>query len=109
MIGAIIRDDMVENLIVLNEAQVEELSAALSCEIVDARPYGLTVGDLRTAAGWTRNADGEQIVLELLEQESYDGYTLAMQRALQAEAEVEKATDAGAMELLDIITGEEEL
>ena len=60
MIGAIVRDNMVENLIVLCEAQVEELSKALSCEIVDARPYGLAVGDLRTAAGWTRNAGGEQ-------------------------------------------------
>ena len=68
MIAAIVKNDIVENLIVIQEAQVAEMEAALSCEIVDARPYGLCVGDLRTVAGWTRNAGGEQMVLPLLEQ-----------------------------------------
>ena len=106
MIGAIVRDNMVENLIVLCEAQVEELSKALSCEIVDARPYGLAVGDLRTAAGWTRNAGGEQMVLTLLEQEQYDSYTVAMQRVADAEAEVEAAGDMATAEALAILSGE---
>jgi len=69
MIGAIVREDMVETLIVLDEAQIPELSEALNCEIVDARPYGLAIGDLRTDMGWTRNAGGEQMILELLEPE----------------------------------------
>lgn len=106
MIGAIVQDDIVRNLIVLDEAQKAELEAALGCEIVDARPYGLITGDLRTAAGWTRNADGEQIVLPLLEQEQYDSYTLAAQRASDAEAALETAGEAATAEALEILRGE---
>lgn len=106
MIGAIVRDDIVENLIVLDEAQKAELEAALSCEIVDARPYGLIAGDLRTAAGWTRNAGGEQIVLELQTQEAYDSYTLAAQRAADAEAALETAGEAATAEALNILRGD---
>ena len=107
MIGAIVRNEMVVNLIVLDEAQKAELEAALSCEIVDARPYGLIAGDLRTAKGWTRNAGGE-----LLEQEAYDGYSLAVegQKAAEARAEaaeeaVSSAAESGAQEAIDILSG----
>lgn len=106
MIGAIVRGDLVENLIVIQEAQVAEMEAALSCEIVDARPYGLCVGDLRTAAGWTRNAGGEQMVLPLLEQESYDSYSVMAQRAVNAEAAVDAAGEAAADEAIAILSGE---
>lgn len=85
MIGAVIIEDIVDNLIVLDESQIEELSAALNAEIIDARPYGLAIGDLRTDAGWTRNAGGEQIILPLLEPEQYDSYTIACERADRAE------------------------
>lgn len=106
MIGAIVKDNIVENLIVLDEAQKAELEMALSCEIVDARPYGLIAGDLRTAAGWTRNAGGEQIVLELQTQEAYDSYTLAAQRAADAEAALETAGEAATAEALNILRGD---
>lgn len=106
MIGAIVIDDLVENLITLDESQIDELSAALNCEIVDARPYGLAIGDLRTAAGWTRNAGGEQMILPLLDPEAYDSYTVATERANEAEAQLEGAADAGAAEAMAIITGE---
>lgn len=106
MIGAIVQDSIVQNLIVLDEAQKAELEAALGCEIVDARPYGLIAGDLRTAAGWTRNAGGEQMVLALQEQEAYDSYTLAAQRAAEAEAALETADEAATAEALAILTGE---
>lgn len=106
MIGAIVRGDLVENLIVIQEAQVSEMEAALSCEIVDARPYGLCVGDLRTTAGWTRNAGGEQMVLPLLEQESYDSYSVMAQRAVNAEAAVDAAGEAAADEAIAILSGE---
>lgn len=106
MIGAIVQDNIVQNLIVLDEAQKAELEAALGCEIVDARPYGLIAGDLRTAAGWTRNAGGEQMVLALQEQEAYDSYTLAAQRAAEAEAALETADEAATAEALAILTGE---
>lgn len=106
MIGAIVQDNIVQNLIVLDEAQKAELEAALGCEIVDARPYGLITGDLRTAAGWTRNADGEQMVLELQTQEAYDSYTLAAQRAAEAEAALETAGEAATAEALNILRGD---
>lgn len=108
MIGAIVINDIVENVIVLDEAQIEEMEAALSCRIVDARPYGLAIGDLYTNAGWTRNAGGEQMVLPLLEQESYDSYSIAMQKVAEAEAALESAADAAAQEVLDILNGEVE-
>lgn len=106
MIGAIVRDDLVENIITLNESQIDELSQALNCEIVDARPYGLAIGDLRTQAGWTRNAGGEQMILPLLEPEAYDSYTIATERANEAEANLETAADEGAAEMMAIISGE---
>lgn len=106
MIGAIVKGNIVENLIVLDEAQKAELEAALGCEIVDARPYGLIAGDLRTAAGWTRNAGGEQMVLELQTQEAYDSYTLAAQRAAEAEAALETAGEAATAEALNILRGD---
>lgn len=108
MIGAIVIDDIVENVIVLDEAQIPEMEAALNCRIVDARPYGLTIGDLYTDAGWTRNAGGEQMILPLLEPEAYDSYTIAMQKVSEAEAQVEAASEASAAEALAILSGEVE-
>lgn len=108
MIGAIVKNDIVENVIVLDEAQIEEMETALNCRIVDARPYGLTIGDLYTNIGWTRNAGGEQMVLPLLEQESYDSYSIAMQKVAEVEAQIEAASEASAAEALAILTGEVE-
>lgn len=105
MIGAIVKDDLVQNLIVLDEAQKAELETALGCEIVDARPYGLIAGDLRTAAGWTRNAGGEQMVLPLLEQEQYDSYTLAAKKAVEAETALKTVSEESTQEALDILNG----
>lgn len=115
MIYAIVRNKIVESLIVVNESQVDEVATALSCELIDAQPYGLCVGDLRTAAGWTRNAGGEQIILPLLDREQYDSYTLAAQQAVDAEARAEDAeaqlataSEIAADEALAILTGEVE-
>lgn len=106
MIGAIVQNDIVQNLIVLEEAQKEELEAALECEIVDARPYGLIVGDLRTAAGWTRNAGGEQMVLPLLDVQTYDSYTLAIEQKNEAEEALLTVGEDTAQEAIDILSGE---
>lgn len=110
MIGAIVIEDIVENVIVLNEAQIPEMEAALGCEIVDARPYGLAIGDLRTAAGWTRNAGGEQMILPLLDEENYDSYTVAMNKVSEMEAKQEAAAGVAAYaateEALAILSGE---
>lgn len=109
MIGAIVINNIVDNLIVLDEAQIEELSAALNCEIVDARPYGLHIGDLRTAAGWTRNAGGEQMILPLLEPESYDSYSVAAARIVELEEAQDSIAEAAVVEALAILTGEVEV
>ena len=106
MIGAIVRDNIVETLIVLYEAQIEELQTALDCEIVDARPYGLTAGDLRTDAGWTRNAGGEQMILPLLEQEQYDSYSVAAAQIVALEQQQETIAADTAAEALAILSGE---
>lgn len=112
MIGAIVRNDIVENLIVINEEQISEMSTALNCEIVDAAPYGLTVGDLRTSAGWTRNAGGEQMILPLLEQESYDSYTIVANKNVELQEQVnslnEELPATVSNEVLGILRGEVE-
>lgn len=67
---AVVKSDMVENVIVADAAQKEELEAALGAELVDAQPFNLQIGDLRVGANWTRNQDGEQVVLS--ESATYD-------------------------------------
>ena len=60
---AVVKENAVENVIVADAAQKEELETALSAELVDAQPFNLQIGDMRVGADWTRNQDGEQIVL----------------------------------------------
>ena len=108
MIGAVVRDNIVENIIVLDAAQEAEISAALGCEIVDARVCGLAIGDLRTPSGWTRNEGGEQVILPVLPYERQDGFEKAVERAEAAEAQVEAAAEASAAEALAILSGEVE-
>ena len=110
MIGAVIKNNIVTNLIVLNEGQIEEFSTAMGCEIVDARPYGLKKGDLRTDAGWTRNAGGEQMILPLLDVKSYDSYSLMAEKTVELEKAnktiAARAVDGATTEVLGILTGE---
>lgn len=108
MIGAIVRNDIVENLIVINEEQILEMSTSLNCEIVDAAPYGLTIGDLRTSAGWTRNAGGEQMILPLLEQESYDSYTIVANKNIELQNQIDELPSAVSNEILGVLRGEVE-
>lgn len=63
--------EFVDNVIVGRADQKEELEAALGRTLLDAGPLGLTVGDYFNGANWTRNVDGEQVVLPL--GESADG------------------------------------
>ena len=60
---AVVKENAVENVIVADAAQKEELETALGAELVDAQPFNLQIGDMRVGANWTRNQDGEQIVL----------------------------------------------
>ena len=57
--------EFVENVIIAQAAQKDELEAALGRTLMDAAPLGLTVGDYYNGASWTRNVDGEQVVLPL--------------------------------------------
>lgn len=60
---AVVKDNFVENLIVCEESQVAEMEEALQCELVDAVPFRLDIGDLRVDGNWTRNEDGVQTIL----------------------------------------------
>lgn len=87
---AVVTGDTVINLIVANEEQKEELETALQAELVDAQPYNLQIGDLRVGGNWTRNQNGEQIVLT--SEPTYNDL-LAQVAELQAKlAELEKTT-----------------
>ena len=44
---AVVKSDMVENVLVASPEQKEELEQALGAELVDAAPYGLQIGDMR--------------------------------------------------------------
>lgn len=94
MIYAVVKQDIVENVIVVKEENVEAMAEALQCEMVDARPYGLAIGDLRTASGWTRNAGGEQMLLPLLNEEQYDSYSVQQKQIVDLENTVENAIKA---------------
>ena len=68
---AVVQDDFVVNVIVANEEQKEEMETALEARLVDAAPFNLSLGDYyREGIGWTRNEEGEQIVLT--ERPTYD-------------------------------------
>ena len=71
-------------------APMTELETALQAELVDAQPYNLQIGDLRVGGNWTRNQNGEQIVLT--SEPTYNDL-LAQVAELQAKlAELEKTT-----------------
>ena len=67
---AVVKSDMVENVLVASPEQKDELEASLNAELVDAAPYDLQIGDMRVNGAWTRNQDGEQITLD--ENATYD-------------------------------------
>lgn len=108
MIYAVVKEDLVENVIVIEPEQVEEMAEALGAELVDAKPYGLMIGDLRTERGWTRNAGGEQEVLPELPEEDYSSYALAREEAAAANARAERAGETAAARAAAIVSGEVE-
>ena len=108
MLGAIIKNNIVQNVIIIKENQIPSMSVILDCEIVDASPYGLCAGDLRTVNGWTRNIDGEQIILPLLTQQDYDSYSIAANRIIELEQKQKTIAQSAVQEALAILEGEEE-
>ena len=67
---AVVKDNIVTNVLVADAAQKEELESSLNAELVDASQFGLQIGDMRVGTNWTRNQDGEQITLD--ENATYD-------------------------------------
>jgi aconitase B len=77
--------------------QKEELEVALDAVLEDASIYGLQRGDLWVKGkGWTRNVNGEQIVLEGLPHEERSQY-----QALSDELDDLKANSVTIEELED--------
>lgn len=94
---AVNKDGFITNVIVAKETQKAEMEAALGAVLEDASIYGLQPGDLWVdGKGWTRNLDGEQVVLEVLPEEDRSQY-----KALADELEEQLAVMA-------ILTGESE-
>ena len=67
---AVVKDNFVTNVLVADVVQKDELEASLNAELVDASQFGLQIGDMRVGDNWTRNQNGEQIILD--ENATYD-------------------------------------
>lgn len=58
----------ISNIIIAKPEQKEELESSLGAVLEDASIYNLQIGDLWVeGTGWTRNINGEQIVLQEVE------------------------------------------
>ena len=67
---AVVKDNFVTNVLVADAEQKNELESSLNAELVDASQFGLQIGDMRVGDNWTRNQNGEQIILD--ENATYD-------------------------------------
>ena len=67
---AVVKNNFVTNVLVADAAQKNELESSLNAELVDASQFGLQIGDMRVGTNWTRNQNGEQIILD--ENATYD-------------------------------------
>lgn len=105
MIGAVIKDNIVQNLIIIREAQIPEMEKALGCEIINGKYYGLQVGDLRTANGWTRNAGGEQMILQPTAKEDYNTYSVQTRQIIKLKEQQPIIAENATQEALNILSG----
>ena len=60
---AVRKNDFITNIIIAERSQKEELSSALEAELIDNSVYNLSIGDFWNGENWTRNVDGEQVVI----------------------------------------------
>ena len=67
---AVVKDNFVTNVLVADAAQKNDLESLLNAELGDASQFGLQIGDMRVGDNWTRNQNGEQIILD--ENATYD-------------------------------------
>lgn len=60
---AVVKNNIVENIIVAKEENKEEMETLLGATLVDASVYNLQIGDMKVNDNWTRNDEGEQVIL----------------------------------------------
>ena len=60
---AVVKNNIVENIIVAKEENKEEMETLLNATLVDASVYNLQIGDMKVNDNWTRNDEGEQVIL----------------------------------------------
>ena len=77
----------VDNVIVANENQKDEREESLGRVLLDAAPLGLTVGDFYNGAAWTRNVEGEQMVLPIGNSADGDEALAILSGEVEADAE----------------------
>lgn len=61
---AIRMGDFITNIIIANEGQKEELETALSATLINTAECAVQIGDYWNGENWTRNVDGEQVVVD---------------------------------------------
>lgn len=61
---AIKKNDFITNIIVADYDQKEPLEVALEAELIDLNVCAVTIGDYWNGENWTRNIDGEQVVVD---------------------------------------------
>ena len=101
-IYAIVRDNYVDNVIVLNEEQIDEMATALNAEMVDALPLGLCQGDLRVGGNWTRNINGVQTILEPITPQQQTDYA-GLRDEVEEQRELLEAAEAALVEGVESI------
>ena len=60
---AVVKNNIVENIIVAKEENKEEMEISLGAILIDASVYNLQIGDMKVNDNWTRNDKGEQVIL----------------------------------------------
>lgn len=60
---AVVKNNIVENIIVAKEENKEEMEISLGAILIDASVYNLQIGDMKVNDNWTRNDEGEQVIL----------------------------------------------
>ena len=60
---AVVKNNIVENVIVAKEENKEEMETLLGATLIDASVYNLQIGDMKVNDNWTRNDEGEQVIL----------------------------------------------
>lgn len=99
---AIVKNNRVENVVVINQSQIQEFETIYNAEIIDALPYGLDIGDLKVGNNWTRNINGVQTILELITPQQQFDYN-NLRSSLQEKTELIEQAEIAFREGVDSI------